>query len=131
MVSLACIVRCFRSCFSDRNLLYQVVQEFAAVDLSPKRLSNFGMGSVFEELIRKFAESSNETAGEHFTPRDIVHLATSLVMTGEEDQLKPGKILTIYDFYVFEPPRPLEAIDADLKECTDTIKLMIEEMAAV
>ena len=79
------------------NLLYQVVQEFAAVDLSPKRISNFGMGSVFEELIRKFAESSNETAGEHFTPRDIVHLATSLVMTGEEDHLQPGKILTIYD----------------------------------
>ncbi|SEP19486.1 type I restriction-modification system subunit M [Aquisalimonas asiatica] len=87
----------FVQLLEGNDLLYQVVQEFAAVDLSPQRLSNFGMGSVFEELIRKFAESSNETAGEHFTPRDIVHLATSLVMTGEEDQLQPGKILTIYD----------------------------------
>src|SRR5690625_6933686 len=55
------------------------------------------MGLVFEELIRRFAESSNETAGEHFTPRDIVHLTTSLVMTGQEDKLKPGSIVTIYD----------------------------------
>jgi type I restriction enzyme M protein len=54
------------------DLLYQVVQRFAAVDLSPAPIDNFGMGIIFEELIRKFAESSNETAGEHFTPRDIV-----------------------------------------------------------
>lgn len=53
---------------SANNLLYQVVQRFASIDLDPTRLSNFGMGLVFEELIRKFAESSNETAGEHFTP---------------------------------------------------------------
>ncbi|PAV27541.1 type I restriction enzyme M protein [Tamilnaduibacter salinus] len=79
------------------DLLYQVVQAFSAVDLSPQRISNYGMGAIFEELIRKFAESSNETAGEHFTPRDIVHLATSLVLTGEEDRLQPGRILTIYD----------------------------------
>ena len=50
------------------------MQRFAATDLSPQTISNFGMGIIFEELIRKFAESSNETAGEHFTPRDIVHL---------------------------------------------------------
>src|SRR5690606_13072284 len=50
-----------------------------------------------EELIRKFAESSNETAGEHFTPRDIVHLTTSLVLTGQDKKLKPNKIVTIYD----------------------------------
>lgn len=49
------------------DLLYQVVQRFAAVDLSPTRITNFGMEIIFEELIRKFAESSNETAGEHFT----------------------------------------------------------------
>ncbi len=79
------------------NLLYQVIQRFAAVDLSPKRISNFGMGIIFEELIRKFAESSNETAGEHFTPRDIVHLTTSLVLTGQDDKLKPNGIVTIYD----------------------------------
>jgi type I restriction enzyme M protein len=79
------------------NLLYQVVQRFASIDLNPKRISNFGMGLIFEELIRKFAESSNETAGEHFTPRDIVHLTTSLVLTGQEHKLQPNSIVTIYD----------------------------------
>ncbi|PSB68563.1 restriction endonuclease subunit M [filamentous cyanobacterium CCP1] len=79
------------------DLLYQVVQRFAAVDLSPTLISNFGMGIIFEELIRKFAESSNETAGEHFTPRDIVHLTTSLVITGQDNKLKPNSIVTIYD----------------------------------
>ncbi|MDN3523332.1 type I restriction-modification system subunit M [Halomonas ramblicola] len=79
------------------NLLYQVVQRFAAIDMSPQRLTNYGMGLVFEELIRKFAESSNETAGEHFTPRDIVHLTTSLVLTGQDDKLRPHGIVTVYD----------------------------------
>ncbi|WP_339754641.1 class I SAM-dependent DNA methyltransferase [uncultured Marinobacter sp.] len=82
---------------SANNLLYQVVQRFASIDLSPGTISNFGMGIIFEELIRKFAESSNETAGEHFTPRDIVHLTTSLVLTGQEEKLKPNSIVTIYD----------------------------------
>lgn len=82
---------------SSSNLLYQIVQRFAAVDLSPERISNFGMGIIFEELIRKFAESSNETAGEHFTPRDIVHLTTSLVITGQDGKLAPNSIVTIYD----------------------------------
>lgn len=82
---------------SASNLLYQVVQRFASIDMSPQRLTNYGMGLVFEELIRKFAESSNETAGEHFTPRDIVHLTTSLVLTGQEDKLSPHGIVTVYD----------------------------------
>lgn len=82
---------------STANLLYQVVQRFAATDLSPERITNFGMGIVFEELIRKFAESSNETAGEHFTPRDIVHLTTSLVITEQDHKLAPNSIVTIYD----------------------------------
>ncbi|RBI66120.1 SAM-dependent DNA methyltransferase [Vreelandella sulfidaeris] len=82
---------------SANNLLYQVVQRFASIDLSPATISNFGMGIIFEELIRKFAESSNETAGEHFTPRDIVHLTTSLVLTGQESRLTPNSIVTIYD----------------------------------
>ncbi|WP_322529206.1 class I SAM-dependent DNA methyltransferase [Salinicola sp. LHM] len=82
---------------SASNLLYQVVQRFAAIDMSPQRLTNYGMGLVFEELIRKFAESSNETAGEHFTPRDIVHLTTSLVLTGQEQKLRPHGIVTVYD----------------------------------
>jgi len=82
---------------NDADLLYQVVQRFASIDLSPGTISNFGMGIIFEELIRKFAESSNETAGEHFTPRDIVHLTTSLVLTGQDHKLKPHSIVTIYD----------------------------------
>lgn len=79
------------------NLLYQVVQRFAVAPLQPERISNFGMGVIFEELIRKFAESSNETAGEHFTPRDIVHLTTSLVITDQDHKLAPNSIVTIYD----------------------------------
>ncbi|MDR5899981.1 class I SAM-dependent DNA methyltransferase [Halomonas vilamensis] len=82
---------------SANDLLYKVVQQFAAIDLSPARVTNHGMGGIFEELIRKFAESSNETAGEHFTPRDIVHLTTSLVLTGQEAKLKPNSIVTVYD----------------------------------
>jgi len=83
---------------NDANLLYKVVQKFANTDLSPKRISNYEMGLVFEELIRRFAESSNETAGEHFTPRDIVRLTTSLVFMEDDEALtQPGIIRTIYD----------------------------------
>ncbi len=82
----------------DANLLYKVVQKVAQTDLSPKAISNHDMGLVFEELIRRFAESSNETAGEHFTPRDIVRLTTSLVFMEDDDALtEPGIIRTIYD----------------------------------
>lgn len=83
---------------ADANLLYKVVQKFANTDLSPEAISNHDMGFVFEELIRRFAESSNETAGEHFTPRDIVRLTTSLVFMEDDDALtKDGIIRTIYD----------------------------------
>jgi type I restriction enzyme M protein len=76
----------------------KVVQKVASMDLSPEVLSNHEMGLIFEELIRRFAESSNETAGEHFTPRDIVRLTTSLVFM-EDDEALSGKgiIRTIYD----------------------------------
>ncbi|SLJ83763.1 type I restriction-modification system subunit M [Psychrobacter sp. DAB_AL43B] len=83
---------------ADANLLYKVVQMFANTDLSPETISNHEMGFVFEELIRRFAESSNETAGEHFTPRDIVRLTTSLVFMEDDNALtKDGIIRTIYD----------------------------------
>jgi type I restriction enzyme M protein len=83
---------------NDANLLYKIVQQVKKTDLSPKAISNHDMGKVFEELIRRFAESSNETAGEHFTPRDIVHLTTSLVFMEDDEALtKPGIIRTIYD----------------------------------
>jgi len=83
---------------NDANLLYKIVQQIRKTDLSPKAISNHDIGKVFEELIRRFAESSNETAGEHFTPRDIVHLTTSLVfMEDDEGLTQPDIIRTIYD----------------------------------
>ncbi|WP_278810761.1 type I restriction-modification system subunit M, partial [Obesumbacterium proteus] len=88
----------FISQIDEANLLFKIVNKFATTDLSPKAISNHEMGLVFEELIRRFAESSNETAGEHFTPRDIVHLTTSLVFRDDDDALsKDGIIRTIYD----------------------------------
>ncbi|EFN7743016.1 SAM-dependent DNA methyltransferase [Escherichia coli] len=83
---------------ADANLLFKVVQIFAKADLYLEHVTNHDMGLVFEELIRRFAESSNETAGEHFTPRDIVNLTTSLVFFDDDDALnKDGIIRTIYD----------------------------------
>lgn len=83
---------------NDANLLYKIVQKVRQADLRPEVVSNHEMGLVFEELIRRFAESSNETAGEHFTPRDIVRLTTALVFMEDDDALtKPGIIRTIYD----------------------------------
>lgn len=88
----------FIGLLDDANLLYKVVQKFAATDLSYSAVSNNEMGLVFEELIRRFAESSNETAGEHFTPRDIVRLTTGLVFSKDDDALtKEGIIRTVYD----------------------------------
>ena len=90
----------FIGLLDDANLLYKVVQYFSdpKIDLSPKNISNHEMGLVFEELIRRFAEGSNETAGEHFTPRDIVRLTTGLVFSKDDDVLSgDGIIRTIYD----------------------------------
>jgi type I restriction enzyme M protein len=82
----------------DANLLYLVLKRFASWDLSPEVIDNHHMGLVFEELIRKFAESSNETAGEHFTPRDIVRLSTALVFMEDDDVLtREGIVRSIYD----------------------------------
>jgi type I restriction enzyme M protein len=88
----------FVSLLDEANLLFKVVQKFATTDLSPAAVSNHDMGFVFEELIRRFAEGSNDTAGEHFTPRDIVRLTTALVfMKDDEGLTRDGIILTIYD----------------------------------
>ncbi len=88
----------FIGLLDDANLLFKVVKKFATTNLSPQAISNHDMGLVFEELIRRFAESSNETAGEHFTPRDIVELTTSLVFMEDDKALtKEGIIRTIYD----------------------------------
>lgn len=88
----------FISELNTANLLYKVVQKVRTMDLRPEVISNHDMGLVFEELIRRFAESSNETAGEHFTPRDIVRLTTSLVLMEDDEALiRAGVIRTIYD----------------------------------
>ena len=80
------------------GLLYQVTEKFAQVDLHPEVVSNMQMGLVFEELIRKFAEISNETAGEHFTPRDVIRLMVNLIFIEDDDILsKPGVVRTLYD----------------------------------
>ncbi|AIW16487.1 class I SAM-dependent DNA methyltransferase [Vibrio tubiashii] len=82
----------------EADLLYKVAKRFATTDLHPNTISNYGMGLVFEELIRRFAESSNETAGEHFTPRDIVRLTTSLVFSDDDEVLtQSGLVRSIYD----------------------------------
>jgi len=80
------------------GLLYQVTERFANIDLHPKKVSNSQMGLVFEELIRKFAELSNETAGEHFTPREVIRLMVNLLFIEDDAVLsKPGVVRTIYD----------------------------------
>ncbi len=80
------------------GLLYQVTERFAQVDLHPKAVGNTKMGAVFEELIRKFAEISNETAGEHFTPREVIRLMVDLLFVEDNDALsKPGVVRTLYD----------------------------------
>jgi type I restriction enzyme M protein len=80
------------------NLLYLVTEKFANIDLHPNVVDNSQMGLVFEELIRKFAELSNETAGEHFTPREVIRLMVNLIFVEDDEVLtKPGVVRTIYD----------------------------------
>ena len=80
------------------KLLYLVTEKFAGVDLHPETVSNADMGLVFEELIRRFAELSNETAGEHFTPREVIRLMVNLIFTEDGDVLaKPGVVRQLYD----------------------------------
>ena len=81
------------------DLLYLVTEKFAHVDLHPDRVDNVQMGLVFEELIRKFAELSNETAGEHFTPREVIRLMVHLLFIEDDEVLTPGNnvVRTLYD----------------------------------
>ena len=80
------------------DLLFLVTQKFSAIDLHPDRVSNLEMGYVFEELIRKFSEQSNETAGEHFTPREVIRLMVNLLFVEDDDGLrKPGVVRTLFD----------------------------------
>ena len=83
---------------TKNGLLYQIAEKFANIDLHPDTVSNAEMGLVFEELIRKFSEISNETAGEHFTPREVIRLMVNLLFIEDDEVLsKPGVVRTIYD----------------------------------
>jgi len=80
------------------GLLYQVTERFARTDLHPDKVDNHQMGLIFEELIRRFSELSNETAGEHFTPREVIRLMVNLLFVEDDDALtKPGVVRSIYD----------------------------------
>ncbi len=80
------------------NLLYLVLGKFVDIDLGPENVSNTEMGYVYEELIRRFSELSNETAGEHFTPREVVELMVNLLLVEDDDLLsKPGTVKTMLD----------------------------------
>lgn len=82
----------------EKDLLFKVTQQFATIDLHPDVVPNETMGLVFEELIRKFAEASNGTAGEHFTPREVIKLIVMCLFAGDDEALsKPGVIRSLYD----------------------------------
>ena len=81
----------------EKNLLFQVVQRFSRVNLSPDRVDNIQMGYVFEELIRIGAEQANEEAGEHFTPREVIRLMVGLLLSPEPDLGRGHVVKTIYD----------------------------------
>jgi len=82
----------------ESNILYMVVGKFAEVDLHPEAVPNHMMGSIFEDLIRRFAEQSNETAGEHFTPREVIRLMVNLLFMEDSEVLrKKGVVKTLFD----------------------------------
>ena len=84
---------------SRANLLYLVVQRFAEIDMSDTQIDNLEMGYMFEELIRRFSEQSNETAGEHFTPREVIELMVEILLDPDMDEIATtdGKVITILD----------------------------------
>jgi hypothetical protein len=83
---------------AEKNRLLIVVQRFADIDLHAKIVSNAEMGDLFEELIRKFAEASIQTGGEHFTPRDAIRLIVELVFANDDAALsEKGVVWTVYD----------------------------------
>jgi len=80
------------------DLLYLVMSKFADIDLHPDSVSNLEMGYLYEELIRRFSELSNETAGEHFTPREVIRLMVNLLFAEDDQALtKKGTVRTVFD----------------------------------
>ncbi|MFZ5879416.1 MAG: type I restriction-modification system subunit M [Chloroflexota bacterium] len=83
---------------SEANLLYLVIQRFTEIDLHPDQVDNHGMGTIFEELIRRFNEALDENPGEHFTPREVVNLMVKLLLAVENEALKiPEKVIKVAD----------------------------------
>jgi type I restriction enzyme M protein len=83
---------------NKNNKLFLFVEKFTSVDLHPEIVDNHAMGQIFEELLRRFSEMSNETSGEHYTPRDIVQLLVALLFSESVDDLKgEGKIRSLFD----------------------------------
>jgi type I restriction enzyme M protein len=83
---------------NKNNRLFQFIEKFSEIDLHPDVVSNHQMGQIFEELLRKFSEMSNETSGEHYTPRDVVRLLVSMVFSQDSDDLQgDGKVRSIFD----------------------------------
>lgn len=83
---------------TKNDLLYQLAEKFTEVDLSPKNVTNHEMGYIFEELLRRFSEMSNETAGEHYTPREVIRLMVSLMFAEHKSDLKgKGMIRSVFD----------------------------------
>lgn len=83
---------------NKNNRLFMLIEKFSEVDLHPNKVSNHTMGLVFEELLRRFSEMSNETSGEHYTPRDVVRLLVSFVFSEDKEALQgKGKVRSIFD----------------------------------
>ena len=82
----------------EAGLLFRVLEMFGKVELHPDQVDNATMGTIFEELIRRFNEALNENPGEHFTPRDVVHLMVGLMLAGDEGRIGgSGVVRTVYD----------------------------------
>lgn len=82
----------------ESGLLFLLVQEFAAVELHPRHVTNTEMGLIFEELIRKFAESTNDGAGDHYTPREVIRLMVDILFDADDEALQqPNVVRSVYD----------------------------------
>lgn len=107
----------------DSKLLWPVFERFCEIDLHPDKVSNYEMGLLFEELIRRFSEISNETAGEHFTPRDVVRLIVDLLLANDAEKLaRPHTIVRVYD-PAAGTGGMLTITEAALKEFNPTIRV--------
>lgn len=108
---------------SNNDLLLEILQHFTKADLRPEAVTNEVMGHIFEELIRKFAEASNETAGEHFTPREVIDLMVTILLDGDADLTTPGVIRSVYD--------PTAGTGGMLSAADNKIKRFINKTAQV